>query len=161
MSAKYLFRHRDGNEMGEPYHYLMCGLDSIYLANGYVCHQFADGEEGVSVQDIDDLHRAIGRLLMTQDSQLQSQELLWFRTHLDRGHATLAEAIGYDQLSVEQWEAGEKPIPKDASHRVRELYREITVAPHLPPVPQQQRSEWTVSPNLFLFDAPFCAMPIV
>ena len=44
------FRHIE-ETIKEPYHYTACGLDNIYLFNGYELHQTEDGD-GVSIRDL-------------------------------------------------------------------------------------------------------------
>ena len=44
--------------MTERYHYTECGLDYVYLVNGYTWHQTPYGR-GVSIEDADGLHDAI------------------------------------------------------------------------------------------------------
>ena len=46
-------------ETRKPYRYTACGLDDVYLVNGYEIHRTPEGE-GVSVNDVDGLHLAIG-----------------------------------------------------------------------------------------------------
>ena len=48
MKTKLAFRHNK-DEIKGPYRYTACGLDNVYLLNGYELYQLEDGE-GVSVQ---------------------------------------------------------------------------------------------------------------
>ena len=62
------------------YHYTGCGLDNIYLANGFERKVTPYGE-GVSIADADGLHEAIGRLPERQrlTLTLRIQDELKFR----------------------------------------------------------------------------------
>ena len=121
METKRIFRHKQ-DESKEPYLYTACGLENVYLLNGYELHRLAEGE-GVSVRDLDDLHEAIGQSLVQQDAPLQARELRWFRIHLDLTHAQLAEHLGCNAKTVAQWEKGECPISQANDQIIRELYR--------------------------------------
>ena len=120
METKRIFRHKQ-DESKEPYLYTACGLDNVYLLNGYELHRLEDSE-GVSVRDLDDLHEAIGQSLVQQAALLQSRELRWFRIHLDLTRAQLAEHLGCDSKTVAQWEKGECPISRANDQIIRELY---------------------------------------
>jgi hypothetical protein len=47
-----------------PLHYTACGLDNVYLLNGFK-RETIDGEEYVTVEDLDGLWKAIGLHLVT------------------------------------------------------------------------------------------------
>ena len=53
----------DGERCKAPRLYETCGLPDVYLVNGYRI-QRRDGEEYMSVTDVDGLHRAISRHLV-------------------------------------------------------------------------------------------------
>ena len=120
MKTKRVFRHKqDENE--SLYRYTACGLDNVYLLNGYELHQLEDGE-GVSVRDLEDLHRAIGRSLAKQDEPLQPKELRWFRLHLDLTQDKLAEILGCRPQAVAKWEKGESRPSEKNDTFIRLLY---------------------------------------
>ena len=51
--------HRDGEGMFmEQHHYTECGLDNIYLINGFEAREY-EGETFYSVRDIERLYKAI------------------------------------------------------------------------------------------------------
>ena len=83
MKTKLAFRHKK-DEIKGPYRYAACGLDNVYLLNGYELYQLSDGE-GVSVRDLEDLHRAIGRCLANQEETAPTQgtPLVPFASGLD------------------------------------------------------------------------------
>ena len=61
------------------YHYNESGLDSLFLANGYRNHKTPYGE-GVSIEDTADLHKAIGKWLVSLPKPLIGTQLL-LRAH--------------------------------------------------------------------------------
>ena len=114
------FRHSE-ETIGEPYHYTACGLDNIYLFNGYELHQTEDGE-GVSIRDLAGLHHAIGRSLAEYKKLLSPKELKWFRKQMDLTQSELANLLGYSSQSVARWEKGETQITGAAERIIRMLY---------------------------------------
>ena len=120
MKTELAFRHKKDQIKG-PYRYTACGLDNVYLLNGYELYQLEDGE-GVSVHDLEDLHRAIGRCLAKQDGPLQPKELRWFRLHLDWTQDKLAEILACTPEAVTQWEKGECAPSEKNDMFIRLLY---------------------------------------
>ena len=51
------------------YHYVECGLPNVWLRNGFEKKQTPYGE-GVSISDIEGLHRCISRTLCDKPGQL-------------------------------------------------------------------------------------------
>ena len=120
MTEFYGFRHGE-ETITRPYHYTACGLDNIYLFNGYELHQTEDGE-GVSIRDLDGLHNAIGVGLAEHKKLLSPKELKWFRKQIDLTQSELAQLLGYSSQSVARWEKGEAKIPGAAERIIRMLY---------------------------------------
>ena len=120
METKHVFRHKQ-DEVKEPYRYTACGLDSVYLLNGYKLYQLEDGE-GVSVRDLEGLHRAIGRNLAAQSELLKPKELRWFRMHLDLTQDKLAELLDCDSETVARWEKGDGTASETQDQLIRLLY---------------------------------------
>jgi DNA-binding transcriptional regulator YiaG len=107
----------------EPYHYKMCGLDDIYLVNGY---EFADTDygRGVVIQDLDRLHRAIGEHLAGSKKALTPKELRFLRHEMDLTQAQMGDLLRVTDQTVARWEKGECDIPGPAEMLVRMLYLE-------------------------------------
>ena len=114
------FLHKK-EDIKEPYHYTACGLDNIYLYNGYKLHQTEEGE-GVSIRDLDGLHHAIGLSLAERKKLLMPKELKWFRKQLDLTQSELARLLGYSSQMVARWEKGECRIAGAAERIIRMLY---------------------------------------
>ena len=80
-----------GSEMeNQPYDYRQCGLDHVYLVNGF---ERADTKYGdsIRVHDIDGLHRAIGMHLIEQKRPLTGLEVRFTRHELDRSQRGLGD----------------------------------------------------------------------
>lgn len=105
------------------YHYTECGMDNIYLANGY---SFVDAPGGrqVKIKDIDGLHEAIGRMLVAEKKNLLGREIRFLRHEMLMSQGNLARLLEVDEQTVARWEKGKTEIPKPAEALIRLLYRE-------------------------------------
>lgn len=106
---------------GKPFPYRGCGLDGIFLLNGYETHSH-DGDKHVVIKDIDGLHVAIGRHLVLSRKGLAPKELRFIRKTLDLSQAELAEKLGNTSQSVARWEKGEVEIPGPAEKFLRAYF---------------------------------------
>jgi DNA-binding transcriptional regulator YiaG len=107
----------------EVYHYAESGLDNVYLVGGF---EFVDGpgERRVKIKDIDGLHEAIGRLLITEKKNLSGKEIRFLRQEMLMSQAVLAKLLEIAEQTVLRWEKGKTDIPKPAETLIRLLYRE-------------------------------------
>jgi putative transcriptional regulator len=107
----------------QMYHYTEGGLDNIYLANGY---EFAEAPGGrtVRIGDIDGLHEAIGRILISDKKNLSGKEIRFLRHEMLMSQATLAKLLEVGEQTIHRWEKGKAEIPKPAEALIRLLYRE-------------------------------------
>ncbi len=106
-----------------PYHYVECGLENIYLSNGF---KFIDTPRGsaVSINNLDGLHQAIGRYLIACKKDLIGQEIRFLRHELLMSQGTLAQLLGITEQTVLRWEKGKTTIPKSSESLLRLLYRD-------------------------------------
>ena len=74
------------------YHYTESGLDNVYLIDGYTVHKTPYGK-GVSIQNTEGLHRAIGKWLIAQPRPLNGAELRFIRTEMELTQRALAGII--------------------------------------------------------------------
>lgn len=105
----------------EPYHYKACGLDGIYLLNGYYLEDH-DGEKHVSIKDMEGLHRAIGKHLVVHRKALAPKEVKFLRNTMDLTQAELAEKLGNNSQSVARWEKGECAMPGPEEKLLRAIF---------------------------------------
>jgi len=103
------------------YHYTESGLRNVWLENGVTRRKTAYGV-ATSIQDVDRLHKVIGRAL-AQQSHLTGTEFRFLRKELDRSQHRLAELIGTTEQTVALWEKHGK-IPKTADRMLRAIYIE-------------------------------------
>lgn len=105
------------------YHYRECGLDNVWLVNGFKKYKTAAGP-AVSFEDIDGLHRTIARALAEKPARLKANEFRFLRTELDLSQKALGEIIGASEQAIARWERGVTPVPPAEDRFLRALYRE-------------------------------------
>ena len=105
----------------KPFRYRACGLDGIYLLNGYSV-EMHDDEEHVSITDVDGLHKAIGRHIVMCRKALAPKEVRFLRNTMNLTQAELAETLGNTSQSVARWEKGECTIPGASEKLLRVVY---------------------------------------
>lgn len=105
------------------HHYTACGLRNVYLKSGYRKHKTPYGD-GVSIDDIEGLHRAIALHLIGHKPRLAGTELRFLRKELELTQAQLASLLGNDAQSVALWEKKGR-VPKWADLLIRAFYREV------------------------------------
>ncbi len=106
------------------YHYVECGLPNVWLRNGFVVKETAYGE-AVAIEDVEGLHKAIGKMLAEQAGRLTGAEFRFLRKELELSQESLAEIIGKSSQAVALWEKNDK-VPVMADRLVRGLYLEAT-----------------------------------
>ncbi len=103
--------------------YKGCGLDDVFIAGGYTPVKTNYGE-GITIEDIDGLHRAIGQHLVTQKKELSGKELRFLRKEMDLTQAELGRFIGLSSQQVARWEKSQSMISGPADYLLRKLYLE-------------------------------------
>ena len=103
------------------YHYTESGLRYTWLKNGVTRRKTAYGV-ATSIQDVDSLHKVIGRTL-AQKSHLTGTEFRFLRKELDLSQDRLAHLIGTTEQTIALWEKQGK-IPKAAGRMLRAIYLE-------------------------------------
>jgi putative transcriptional regulator len=104
------------------YHYRESGLDNVYLKNGYKIHKTVYGE-GVSIENTDGLHKAIGKWLVEMPKPLVGAEVRFLRLEMDQTQRDLAAFIGTTEQTIRLWERNrEKAIPGMADRFLRATY---------------------------------------
>lgn len=104
------------------YHYTECGLDNIYLANGYKISKIKNGDEEIFIHDIHGLHKAIGKILIFKQGLLAASEIKFIRTTLDLSQSSLGRLLGLDYQSILGWEKNKTPISKTADRLLRIIF---------------------------------------
>lgn len=105
------------------YHYTECGLDNIWLANGFKIEKTSKGNR-VSIKNIEALHDAIGSFLVSKKKNLAGKEFRFLRHELLLSQATLAKFLGVSEQAINRWENDKTEINKGSEMVVRLLYSE-------------------------------------
>lgn len=119
MSGDHFFRA--GENISEPYLYKGCGLEGIYLLNGYE-HHYHDGERHVSIRDLKGLHEAVGRHLVSNRKGLSPKEIRFLRNTMGLTQAELSSKLGNNSQSIARWEKGQSEIPGTAEKLLRAMF---------------------------------------
>lgn len=106
---------------GTPLHYTICGLDDVYLLNGF--KRVEDGDESyVVIEDMAALWKAIGLFLVERRKVLKSREIRFLRHRMDMTQAELAAYLRVDDQTVARWEKGRAKLPGPADVAIRTLF---------------------------------------
>ncbi|HET6619161.1 MAG TPA: helix-turn-helix domain-containing protein [Dongiaceae bacterium] len=111
--------------MRKPYHYTECGLDYVYLVDGFEVAETGYGSV-VRVANAGKLDRAIALAVVRRQSRLTGQEVRFLRGILDMTQAELGNALGKDAQSVARWEKGKTELPPTEDIAIRQIYLEKT-----------------------------------
>lgn len=100
------------------YHYTECGLDNVWLENGYTKHKTPYGI-GVSIDDADGLHKVLVVELLQKKGRITGKELRFLRLELALSQENLGKLLGSSEQSVSLWErTGKVPATSDALVRL-------------------------------------------
>lgn len=114
------------------YHYKSCGLDNIYLVNGFSVEQDPIYGEFWTFEDIEGLHALIGHNLVNHEHELNGKEFRFLRKEMEISQKELARLIKCDEQTIGRWERGESDIPGAADRLVRLMYQEYySQNPHI------------------------------
>ena len=114
-------REQEKTMRNQPYQYRNCGLETVYLVNGYTIKDSPYGE-AISIHDIDGLHRAIGMYLVRGKKILTGPEARFLRHELDLSQRTLGELLDKSSQAVARWEKGRSKIDGPSDRLLRLLY---------------------------------------
>jgi putative transcriptional regulator len=110
----------------DRYHYTECGLDNVYLLNGFEPVETPRGV-GIRIRDREGLHLAISRLLVREKKDLNGKEFRFLRHELDMTQQVIANVLRVDTQTVARWEKGRTgAIPGPAQGMIRVLYEAKT-----------------------------------
>ena len=118
-STEHYFRQGEAL-CDSPILYRGCGLDGIYLCNGYTVEEI-DGETFTHIEDRESLHKVIALNLAEHRKTLTPTELKFIRVAMDLTQGGLAKALGVSSQSVARWEKGQVEIPGPADRMLRIL----------------------------------------
>ena len=101
-------------------HYTACGLDNVWLANGYTVKETKYGK-GVSIDDVDGLHRLLATNLVEKEGLLTGKEFRFLRVHLGLTQQGVGKLLGdVSENAVSLWERKDT-VPAIYDHWLRML----------------------------------------
>jgi DNA-binding transcriptional regulator YiaG len=116
-----------GAPEGMPLHYTACGLDDVYLVNGFK-QAVVDGDEFVTIEDLDNLWKAIGLHLVTKKKVLAPKEIRFLREHMDFTQAELGARLRVSDQTIARWEKGLSDPDGPADFALRAVFLACTRA---------------------------------
>jgi DNA-binding transcriptional regulator YiaG len=105
------------------YHFTTCGLDNVYLKNGYTVSESESGK-GVSFHDLQGLLRAIGCCILKKEAPLNGREFRFLRVEMDLSQKAIGSMMEKTDQTIANWEKGCEPVPALADKAIRDLYAE-------------------------------------
>jgi DNA-binding transcriptional regulator YiaG len=105
------------------HHYIESGLRNVWLANGFRRHATPYGS-GVSIRDVDGLHKVIGGAIARRPG-LTGSQIRFLRKELELSQKALAALLGTSEQTVSLWERRGR-MPQASDRLLRLLYLERT-----------------------------------
>ncbi len=105
------------------YHYTACGLENVYLKNGYDEKVTPSGNT-VAIHNLEGLHKAIAKGLVLKEGELTAREFKFLRGELDLSQRALGILMEKTDQMIAKYEKAETPIPRLADKAIRDLYME-------------------------------------
>ena len=102
----------------QPFHYRACGLDDVYLLNGFELEETEDGQV-VTIHNIDGLHDAIATGIIMLPRPIRPREFRFLRKTKDQTQAELAQELGVDAQTVARYEKDQAAIPAPTDFMLR------------------------------------------
>jgi len=103
------------------YHYVDCGLEDVFLRNGFTIKETSYGE-AVSIHNLEGLHRFIGLELANNKAKLNGAEVRFLRKELEFSQVDLAHYLGVEEPTIRRWESGRGDITGSSDLLLRSLY---------------------------------------
>jgi DNA-binding transcriptional regulator YiaG len=103
--------------MKKQYHYTACGLDNVWLENGYTVKQTQLGQ-AVSVEDVKGLHELLALQLTQKPGLLSGKEFRFLRVQLGLSQEALGRLLDFSENAVSLWERKDT-VPVTCDHWLR------------------------------------------
>ena len=105
----------------QSHHYTECGLPNVWLNNGFEITETPYGK-GVSIRDIEGLHRCIARVLCDKPEGLTGAEFRFLRRELDISQKMMGELLGRDTRQVRNIERASQLVGEPYNRLIRHMY---------------------------------------
>lgn len=104
----------------KPFHYTMCGLDNVWLLNGFAVEETTYGP-GVRVEAADELHRVLARTIVQDKAAMSGPELRFLRKLMGLSQNGLAQLLGCSDQRVARWEKGQTAAIDPSADRLMRM----------------------------------------
>lgn len=159
MSKRANFYLEGGELLAQPYHYIECGLDNIFLLNGVSETETTYGPM-VHVENINGLHHAIGLHIVEKNEPMTGPEFRFLRKQMTLTQAQLANRFGVTDQTIANYEKEKSALGvADTAMRLEYLLsalpedtRTEVLKLVLRPPAQQQRGKLPDLPRRLLVD---------
>lgn len=112
----------DGEENNpEPLHYTQCGLDDVYLVNGF-SREETDYGPATSIRNVDGLHRAIGLHIVEHRKTISAKEMKFLRRQMDFTQQELGNLMGITDQTIARYEKGETHVTGPVNRLIRFIF---------------------------------------
>ena len=101
------------------YHYQECGLEDIWLSNGYSIEDSPYGQ-AVIIDNLEGLHEALAHLIVNEVPNLSGTEFRFLREFLNLSQKKIGGMFGCEDQTVALWEKEDR-VPKMAADYIRFL----------------------------------------
>lgn len=108
------------SDLSDALHYKACGLDDVYLLNGYTVEETEYGKM-TFIEDLEELHDMIGLKVATGSPKLTQKEFRFLRKRMGLTQAELAVKLRMEVQTIGRYERGEInkiPGPSDLLLRI-------------------------------------------
>lgn len=117
------------------FQYSACGLENVFLKNGYTFKETAHGKV-VTIDDMDGLHLAIALDLLAQQSVLLGKQFRFLRNEQGLTQAEMGALLGVDAQTVAAWEKKrDEPVQKAVDIAARAYFMAYLQANRTPTFP--------------------------
>lgn len=100
------------------YHYTLCGLDNVWLRNGFDLNE----ETGaIAIHNLPELHNLIGMSLVKKTDKLSPKEIRFLRIELDMPQNTMARILGVGESAYRNWESAKRTKISETADRLLRL----------------------------------------
>lgn len=106
------------------FRYQGCGLDNVFLRNGYRVALSVTGVESIFIEDVEGLHNAIAKAIIDSPVPLDAKTFKFLRKERDFSQRQLGGFLGVDEQTISLWERARAPIPTYAQVFLRVLTKE-------------------------------------
>ncbi|MFQ5970702.1 MAG: helix-turn-helix domain-containing protein [Alphaproteobacteria bacterium] len=116
-------------KMNNCHHYTGCGLDYVYLANGFTEKQTEHGPS-ITIEDMDGLHDVIAMMIIASPRRIRGQELRYLRSMLGISQGTLAKILDVTRSTIARWEGKPSEAINGPADRLLRLFYALEKVGH-------------------------------